>query len=311
MQLMDSARSMEGIVTAIQSGSIEVSPFDPSLVSGAGEAFSCTLRGRLKKEWQMVTSLIVVGDLVSFRRTSDGSGVIEEIHPRRSKLSRPGFHNYEHIIAANVEQVLIVASVHQPPFKRNLVDRFLLLARQMALTPILVVNKCDLEDERVIRSWLAPLEPSGVQIVLTSAAAGLGLNELRSLLTQKISCFAGQSGVGKSSLLNALFPNLNIKTQSTSGANKGRHTTTGSRLYPLPGGGYLADTPGIKELALWEAGDEDLAEVFPEIEALAGGCKFRDCTHAHEPKCAVKAAVEQGEIDERRYQNYLRLKKSR
>ncbi|MFZ5825517.1 MAG: ribosome small subunit-dependent GTPase A [Bacillota bacterium] len=308
---MDSARPMQGIVTAIQSGSVEVSPFDPSLISGAGEPLSCTLRGRLKKEWQMVTSLIVVGDLVSYRRTSDGSGVIEEIYPRRSKLSRPGFHHYEHIIAANVEQVLIVASVHQPPFKRNLVDRFLLLARQMALTPILVVNKCDLEDERVIRSWLAPLEPSGVQMVLTSAAAGLGLNELRSLLAQKISCFAGQSGVGKSSLLNALFPNLKIKTQATSWANKGRHTTTGSRLYPLPGGGYLADTPGIKELALWEAGEEDLAEVFPEIEALAGGCKFRNCTHAHEPKCAVKAAVERGEIDENRYQSYLRLQKSR
>lgn len=150
-----------------------------------------------------------------------------------------------------------------------------------------------------------------MQMVLTSAATGQGLDELHFLLARKISCLAGQSGVGKSSLLNALFPNLNIKTQSTSWANKGRHTTTGSRFYPLPGGGYVADTPGIRGLALWETEEEDLAGVFPEIEALAGGCKFRDCTHVHEPKSAVQAAVQRGEIDAERYRSYVRLQKSR
>ncbi|MFZ5816985.1 MAG: ribosome small subunit-dependent GTPase A [Bacillota bacterium] len=258
-----------------------------------------------------MTSLVVVGDLVTLSRTPEGLGVIEDVHPRRSKLSRPGFQNYEHIIAANVDQLLIATSVHQPPFKRNLVDRFLLLARQAGLEPVLVVNKCDLEEERVIRSWLAPLEPSGVPMILTSAATGRGLEELRTVLAGKVSCLAGQSGVGKSSLVNALFPGLTILTQGTTWANKGRHTTTGSRLYPLPGGGYLADTPGIKELALWEADEADLGGVFPEIEALAPGCKFRDCSHVHEPRCAVRAAVERGEIDEGRYRNYVRLQKGR
>lgn len=309
MHLTDSARRTTGVVTSIQSGTIEVNGMETTEHHVAGEPLICILRGRLKREWQMVTSLVVVGDHVTVSRTPDGLGVIEEVHPRRSKLSRPGFQNYEHIIAANIDQVLVVASVHQPPFKRNLVDRFLLLARQLELPPVLVVNKCDLEDERVIRSWLAPLELAGVQTVLTSAASGQGLDELRAILAGKVSCLAGQSGVGKSSLVNALFPGLNIKTQGTSWANKGRHTTTGSRLYPLPGGGYLADTPGIKDLGLWETDEEDLAEVFPEIHQLAGGCKFRDCSHIHEPKCAVRAAVERGEIDQARYRSYVRLHK--
>lgn len=299
---MTIATQLNGLVIAILSGTV--------LVQVGDEVLSCVLRGRLKKEWQMVTSLVVVGDEVAVTRTTDG-GVIEVIGPRRSQLSRPGFHNYEHVIAANIDQILIVASVYQPPFKRNLVDRFLLLARQMDLLPLLVVNKCDLEDERVIRSWLAPLASAGVPTVLTSAATGQGLDALRAVLGGKVSCLAGQSGVGKSSLVNALFPGLDLKTQGTSYANKGRHTTTGSRLYPLPGGGYLADTPGIKDLGLWETEEEELAGVFPEIEALAGGCKFRDCTHVHEPKCAVRAAVEQGEIDGERYRNYVRLQQGR
>ncbi len=294
---------MTGIVTAIQSGSVEVNL--------NGTPIACILRGKLKREWQMVTSLVVVGDYVTISRTPDGLGVIEEIRPRRTKLSRPGFHDYEHVIAANIDQVVIVASVHQPPFKRNLVDRFMLLARTLNLKPVLVVNKADLEDERVIRSWVAPLETADMPILLTSAASGGGLDQLRAHLAGKVSAFAGQSGVGKSSLVNALFPGLQIKTQETSWANKGRHTTTGSRLYPLPDGGYLADTPGIKDLALWEADEDDLSEVFPEIEALAAGCKFRNCTHIHEPKCAVRAAVERGELDAGRYQSYAKLLKRR
>lgn len=299
---MTEATRLHGLVVAIRSGTI--------LVQVGDELLSCVLRGRLKKQWQMVTSLVVVGDEVTLTRAADG-GVIEGIGKRRNQLSRPGFHTYEHIIAVNLDQVVIVASVHQPPFKRNLVDRFLLLARQVGVDPLLLVNKCDLEDARVIRSWLAPLEPTGVRTILTSAATGQGLDELRRALAGKVSCLAGQSGVGKSSLINALFPDLHVKTQGTSYANKGRHTTTSSRLYPLPGGGYLADTPGIKELGLWETEEEDLAGVFPEIEALAGACKFRDCSHVHEPHCAVRTAVERGEIDGERYRNYVRLQKGR
>jgi len=292
-----------GIVTSAESGRFQVQV--------GSESIACVLRGRLKQKWLQVTSLVVVGDLVIIAVAPDGTGAIEAIAERRTKLSRPGFHDYEHIMAANLDQLLIVVSVHSPPFKRNLVDRFLLAARQGALDPVLVVNKCDLEDERVVRSWLAPFGPAGVTIVLTSILTGQGLPELAALLRGRISALAGQSGVGKSSLLNAMYPDLHLRTQGMSIYNKGRHTTTSSRLYALPDGGYLADTPGVKELALFETNVDELGDVYPEINSLAGQCKFRDCTHTHEPRCAVRAAVMAGALDETRYQSFVRLQQGR
>lgn len=280
----------------------------------------CVLRGRLKQKKALVTSLIAIGDLVGFSQNQGGgtapvselgpaTGVIEEIYPRRTKLSRPGFHGYEHIIAVNIDQLVIVTSAHGPRFKRNIVDRFLLIARQGGIAPALVVNKADLEDLRVIRSWVEPLEATGIPILLTSAVSGLGISELRSYLKGKVSAFAGQSGVGKSSLVNALYPELGIRTQGVSVHAKGKHTTTSSRLYPLGDEGFLADTPGIKTLALWEAHEDELDEVFPEIEGLARGCKFRDCSHSHEPGCAVRSAVNAGKLDRGRFENFQRMQR--
>lgn len=270
----------------------------------------CVLRGRLKREHQRVTSLVVVGDEVAVALAADGTGVIESVADRRTELSRPGFHGYVHVIAANVDQVVIVQATHQPRFKLHLVERFQSIARRGRMDAILVVNKCDLEHEATIRSWVAPLEAGGTRVLLTSAAEGRGIEELRSLLQGRISVLSGQSGVGKSSLVNALWGEEIVRTGLVSDATtKGRHTTTASRLYPLPGGGYLVDTPGIRFLSMFDD-DEDqaqTADLFPEIADAAQGCKYRDCSHSHEPGCAVKAAVARGEIRRDRYQNFLRF----
>lgn len=274
-----------------------------------GVEIPCVLRGRMRKRQQRESSLVVVGDRVLVRRLPDSSGVIEEGLPRRSELARPGFRGRTRVMAANLDQLVIVQSAHQPDFRRRLVERFLATARRGGMRPLVVVNKCDLEDPRVVETWVAPLAASGVEIILTSAVDGRGLAELGRRLAGRLSALAGQSGVGKTSLVTAMFPAYSLRTAEVNDwTGKGRHTTTASRLYPLPDGGYLADTPGIRELGLFEDTEDDVAGVFPEIEGLAAGCKFRDCTHTHEPKCAVRAAVERGEIDEDRYRNYVRMR---
>jgi ribosome biogenesis GTPase len=270
----------------------------------------CVVRGRMKKKQLRVSGLIVVGDEVMAARLPDGTGVIEERLPRRTELSRPGFRGRQHIIAANLDQLLIVQSVHQPEFKRRLVERFLALARHGGMEALLVVNKCDLEEPRVVEALAAPLVAAGVRASLVSAFDGRGIPELRERLVGRVSCLAGQSGVGKSSLLVAMFPAYGVRTAEVNqDTGKGRHTTTSSRLYALPGGGYVADTPGIRELGLFEEVGDELGGVFPEIEAASAGCRFRDCSHTHEPLCAVKAAVETGDIDEDRYRNFVRLRR--
>ncbi len=278
-------------------------------LEGTGEEVPCTLRGRLKKKQLRVSTLIVVGDEVLVDLLPDGKAVIEECRPRRTEFVRPGFRGLPHVVAANLDQLVVVLATHQPDFKRRLAERYLATAARSGMEGVVVVNKCDLEDARVIEAWVEPLLASGADVFQTSALTGKGIGALRDRLTGRASVLAGQSGVGKSSLVNAMFPEWAIRTQAVSWANKGRHTTTSSRLYPLPGGGYLADTPGVRELGLFEDSEDDVDEVFPEITALAPLCKFRDCTHTHEPRCAVKAAVEAGEIDEDRYANYVRLRK--
>jgi ribosome biogenesis GTPase / thiamine phosphate phosphatase len=270
----------------------------------------CVLRGKLKREHQRVTSLVVVGDSVTVETQPDGTGVVSDLAPRRSELSRPGFHGYVHVMAANVDRLVIVQAAQQPRFKLHLVERFLAMARRGRMEAVAVVNKCDLENPATVEAWVAPLRSAGVKVVLTSTTTGQGIAEIRQLLQGSISVLAGQSGVGKSSLVNAVFPEAMVRTSAVSEVTtKGRHTTTASWRYPLPGGGYLVDTPGIRTLELFEdaADQESISDVFPEINEAAAGCKFSDCTHTHEPRCAVKAAVNLGVIDQQRYHNYLRM----
>jgi ribosome biogenesis GTPase len=274
-----------------------------------GGEVPCGLRGKLKKRQLRATSILAVGDKVACERQSDGSGMIEEVLPRRSELSRPGFHGYTHVMAANVDQLVIVQAAQQPTFRMGLVDRFLATASRGRMGALVVVNKCDLEHPATIASWVAPLTAVGIEVILASTVTGQGVAALRDRLDGRISVLAGQSGVGKSSLVNAVFAQTQAHTTAISDWNqKGRHTTTSSRLYPLPGGGYLADTPGIRELALFDDDEAAVDEAFPEITSAAVGCKFRDCTHDHEPGCAVKRLVDNGTIDAGRYRSFLRMK---
>lgn len=268
----------------------------------------CSLRGRLKKERKQVTSLVVVGDGVDVTLLPDGNGAIEAVAPRRTELARPGFGPRTRVVAANLDQLVVVQATRRPAFNRHLVERFLTIAAGGGLRALVVVNKYDLEDPAVVESWVAPLRASGVSVLLTNAKSGQGVELLRAALSARLSAMVGQSGVGKSSLLNALDPNLRIRTSEISQATqKGKHTTSASRLYPLANGGYLADTPGIRELALFEGDSESIAAVFPEISDAAPACRFRGCSHSHEPDCVVKQKVAAGEIEEDRYRHFLKL----
>ena len=278
-------------------------------VDAEGREYPCTMRGRLRKDRQEAASLLVIGDAVAIRVLPDGSGVVERRAPRRTELSRPvSFRGVPHVIAANLDLLVVVQSARLPNFRRTLTERFLAMAHHARMDALVVVNKCDLEDGAIVRQWVRPLVDNGVPVLLTSAAIGTGLEELRCALTGKASVLAGQSGVGKSTLVNALYPQFGARVGAVSTRHqKGRHSTTSGRLYRLPGGGYLADTPGLRELALFDDMETETAEIFPEIQAAAQGCKFRDCSHTHEPHCAVKAAVERGEIDRGRYESYVRM----
>ncbi|MFN8176347.1 MAG: ribosome small subunit-dependent GTPase A [bacterium] len=277
-------------------------------IDGAGETIPCGLRGKLKKEWQRVTALVVVGDRVVVARPEGGGGVIERIEERRNKFSRPGFHGYEHVVAANVDQMLVVVSAVSPPFKPNLVDRFLVHARGQDVAPLVALNKCDLEEDARIEEAIARFQDPDL-FVLTSARTGRGVEEIRARLAGKTTVLLGQSGVGKTTLLHALSPGVDARTQGISVSNKGKHTTTASTAYDVPGGGILIDTPGMKGLGVWAADEAEASGAFPEIEEHAGRCRFRDCRHDREPGCAVKEALEAGVIDARNYRSFVRIRR--
>ncbi len=262
------------------------------------------------------------GDIRPGRQEIDGHRVdalILQRAPRETALSRPQpmrgkrrdryeTEVFEKVIAANMDQLVVIGAVAEPRFRRGLLDRYLIVAERGELPMVLVVNKIDLGD--FDHALLAEYIPLGVSYVTCSAETGEGLDAVRGLLTGKRSVLAGASGVGKSSLLNALVPGLDLPTREVRRADqRGRHTTTAATLYDLPFGGAVVDTPGIRELGL-EIDAADLPWYFPEIAALAPQCRFRDCSHTHEPGCAVIAAVEAGTLSERRYISYLRILES-
>lgn len=280
-----------------------------------GQDLLCTLRGRLRKETQKATNILAVGDRVhlSIVDEEQDQGVIEEIYPRTTKLSRkhpgPG-RKLEQILAANVDQAVIVMACHKPDYNPNRLDRHLIAALQGGLKPIICLSKCDLPEADEARQALERYVQLGYAVLYTSTVTGEGLDQLRELLAHKISAFVGSSGVGKSSLINTMDPELHLRTREIRERfYKGKHTTTAAELLRLPWGALVVDTPGLREFGLWESKQRDLDEHFEEFGEFAGDCRYGNCTHTHEPGCAVKQAVDMGEIDAQRYGNYLKLQR--
>jgi ribosome biogenesis GTPase len=275
-----------------------------------GTPILCSLKGLMKKEVSAAKNLIAVGDWV---RCSD-EGAIEQIEERTSILARADISGRkEQLIAVNVDQVIIAASVVSPPLKPALIDRYLIAAEKGNLHPIIVINKIDLletaseEEVARYRDFLAAYAPLGWLILSISTRALVGLDALRAALKDKTSVFSGQSGVGKSSLLNALFGfelKVGVLAMKT---YKGTHTTTSSELILLPRGGYCVDTPGIRSFGVWELTKEDVKTHFTDFEPFARACKYPDCNHVSEPGCAVIVALEAGSIAPLRYESYVNL----
>jgi ribosome biogenesis GTPase len=273
-----------------------------------GRLLSCTVRRVLRTIAHDARNAVVTGDRVMVLPHDDKTGVIERVEPRSQCLARTS-NRKQHIIAANVDQVVIVASADNPPFKPALIDRFLVVAGKNGITPIIVVNKIDLMHDR---AYLDPIlneyRTLGYKVIESSVSDHIGIDELRDTLGSKITAFTGQSGVGKSSILNSVQPNLTLKIGDVSvESQKGRHTTRTSTLIPLIFGGWVIDTPGIRQLELWDLEPFEVEAYFVEFQEHLPSCKFPDCSHTHETSCAVKKAVEDGLISSRRYDSYLRI----
>jgi ribosome biogenesis GTPase len=255
------------------------------------------------------TTLLAPGDRVRVE-TREGELWIVGLRPRTTRLSRLAIEQSavaEQVIAANVDVLVIVTTPVQPMFKPSLVDRFLIVAQLGGVAPIVCMNKADLSED--MPGELAILRELGVTVLETSCETGQNIGALRARLEGTLSVLAGQSGVGKTSLLNVLDPSLDLATQTVSASTeKGRHTTTSARLFHLAGGIDIIDTPGIRQLGLWKVTEAHLTYLFPEMAEAAAACKFRNCTHTHEPDCAVRAGVDEGTISRQRYKSYLRIR---
>ena len=271
----------------------------------------CRLRGRLKRGPRL-GDIIAVGDWVEVTTLDGENGVIEAIEPRRHMLVRlaPNPHGvYQQILIANPDQAVFVFACANPQPHLGMLDRFLVVAERQAIPALIVANKLDLVGIARARSLFEHYVPLGYPVVYTSALTQEGVVELRQRLTEKISILAGPSGVGKSSLLNVIQSGLGLAVREISQAtSKGRHTTVVRELFPLAGGGYVADTPGLKAFALWDIEPEEIDGYFPELRLLVSQCQFSDCTHVHEPGCAVLSAISNGQIHPERYQSYLRMR---
>lgn len=274
-----------------------------------GGVVECSLRGRVKHE--EAGSHVAVGDRVRVERLGDGSCRIRQVLPRSGTLSRLGVaRRREQVIAANIDQVAAVVAATRPEPDFSMVDRLLVLAELNRLAAVLVVNKADLLEDGggAGPPGFEAYRSAGYPILLTSAKTGRGLSTLRERLADRTTVLTGPSGTGKSSLVGALIPGLDLRIGEVGERKgRGRHTTVAAALYPLPGGGYVADTPGLQYLALWEADPAELSGAFPELRARAASCRFADCRHRSEPQCAVREGVESGELERRRYESYMAL----
>jgi ribosome biogenesis GTPase len=294
---------LRGLVIRSQSGFYTVS-------TEAG-LFTCHLRGRLKRGPRL-GDMVAVGDWVRIEPVAKGKGMIEEIEPRQHMLVRLAptpRGEYQQIIIANPDQAVFVFSCAQPSPRLGMLDRFLVIAEKQGLPALIVANKVDLASMDRARELFDHYLPLGYPLVYASVRENRGIDVLSEHLRGKVSVLAGPSGAGKTSLLNAIQPGLGLAVREVSRrTSKGKHTTVVRQMFPLADGGYVADTPGLKALALWDIAPEEIDGYFPELRLLVAECQFNDCTHVSEPGCAVRAAVERGEVHPARYEAYVRMR---
>ena len=298
---MVNVQFLHGLIIKAQSGFFTVE---------TGQGFVvCQLRGKLK-QGRAKGDIAAIGDRVRITVLPDESGVIEEVEERTRAIVRLDPRpqgDYQQVLLANADQAVFVFACAHPSPRLRMLDRFLVIAEKQMIPVVIVANKIDLVEEP--KEIFGLYETIGYHVLYTSTKTGAGIEELKLILAGKISAFAGPSGAGKSSLLNAMQPGLGLAVNEISKVmDKGKHTTVTRQLFPLEGSGYIADTPGWKSLALWDTEPEEIDGYFPELRELVQDCQFSDCTHTHEPGCAVQRALEEGKIHRQRYDSYLRLR---
>jgi ribosome biogenesis GTPase len=280
-----------------------------SVEADDGTIYQCAVRRLLKSLATDERGAIAAGDRVLFRPDGDGQqGLIERVEPRHSVLTRK-IKGQKHVLAANVDQVLIVASAAQPTLKPSLIDRYLISAAVGEIRPIICINKSDLADLVELQPLIGTYAQLGYDVVPTSTRTGLGISRLKALLAGRETALAGQSGVGKTSLINSFEPGWNLKTvEVTVETGKGKHTTTAARLLKLSFGGWVVDTPGIRQMDLWDVIPGEVERFFLEFQPFLKDCRFPNCSHIHESRCGVKRAVVRGLISNLRYDSYCRIR---
>jgi len=280
-------------------------------VKREGNVYRCQIRGRLKQGAKK-GDIVAVGDWVQFSKLNQEEGMIEEVEPRSSMIYRMDPRpqgEYQQIIIANPDQAVFVFAAAEPEPRLRMLDRFLVVAEKEHVAALIVANKVDLTGMEEAKKYFQRYQKIGYPVFYTSVVSGENIAVLKESLIDKVSLFAGPSGAGKTSLLNAIQPGLGLAVQEVSHATqKGKHTTVVRKMVPLEEGGYVADTPGLKALDLWDTEPEEVDGYFPELRELVPHCRFSDCTHIHEPGCAVKEALEKGEIHRERYESYLRMR---